>query len=119
MTVKMDGAVIPTKTPFLTFNKPELPKLIRVGYLQVKVDLFVTNPLRCFGCNKFGHTSDRCKIAQMCVRCGQDKHEGQCIGPQMCSNCKGPHASSVKYCLVWQKEKEIQRIRVEKRIPFP
>ena len=35
------------------------------------------------------------------------------------SNCYGPHASSAKDCLVWQKEKEIQRARVEKRISFP
>ena len=37
----------------------------------------------------------------------------------MCSNCNGPHASSAKDCSVWQKEKEIQRVRVEKRISFP
>ena len=30
-----------------------------------------------------------------------------------------PHASSAKDCPVWQKEKEIQRVRVEKRISFP
>ena len=81
MTVKKDGVVIPTNTPFLTFNKPELLKLIRVSYLQIKVDLIEPNPLRCFGCNKFGHTIDSCKVAQKCVHCGQDKREGQCAGP--------------------------------------
>ena len=37
----------------------------------------------------------------------------------MCSNCKGPHTSSAKDCPVWQKEKEIQCVRVDKRMPFP
>ena len=37
----------------------------------------------------------------------------------ICSNCKGPHAVSAKDCPVWKKEKEIQRIRVEKHISFP
>ena len=46
-------------------------------------------------------------------------HVGQCEGPKPCSNCNGPHASSAKDCPVWQKEKEIQRVRVEKRISFP
>ena len=92
---------------------------MRVGYLQVKVDLFVPNPLWCFGCNKFGHTSDCCKVAQKCVYCGQDKHKYQCARQQMCSDCKDPHASSAKDCPVWQKEKEIQHVRVEKHIPFP
>ena len=83
VTVKKDGAVIHTgNTLILTFNKLEMPKLIPVGYLQVQVDLFVPNPLRCFGCNKFRHTSDHCKVAQ-----------NQCVGPQMCSKYKGPRAS--------------------------
>ena len=76
------------------------------------------NPIRCFNCSKFGHTSHRCKVAAKCTGCGKDKHEGQCEGPKLCSNCNGPHASSAKDCLVWQKEKEIQHVRVEKRISF-
>ena len=75
--------------------------------------------MRCFNCNKFGHTSQRCKVAAKCTGCGKDKHEGQCEGPKLCSNCNGPHASSAKDCPVWQKGKEIQWVRVEKRISFP
>ncbi len=119
VTVKRDTEKVPTNTLFLTFNTPDLPKEITVGYLKVKVALFVPNPMRCFNCNKFGHTSQRCKVAAKCTGCGKDKHEGQCEGPKLCSNCNGPHASSAKDCPVWQKEKEIQRVRVEKRISFP
>ena len=75
--------------------------------------------MRCFNCNKFGHTSQRCKVAAKCTGCGKDKHEGQCEGPKLCSNCNGPHASSAKDCPVWQKGKEIQHVRVEKHISFP
>ena len=32
--------------------------------LKVKVALFVPNPMRCFNCNKFGHTSQRCKVVE-------------------------------------------------------
>ena len=81
--------------------------------------LFVPNPMRCFNCNKFGHTSQHCKVAAKCMGCGKDKHEGQCEGPKLCSNCNGPHASLAKDCPVWQKEKEIQRVHVEKCISFP
>ena len=119
VTLKKEGNVIPTNTLFLTFGSPELPKEITVGYLKVKVALFVPNPMRCFNCNKFGHTSQRCKVAAKCTGCGKDKHEGQCEGPKLCSNCNGPHASSAKDCPVWQNEKEIQRVRVEKRVSFP
>ena len=85
--------------------------------------MFIPNPMRCFNCNKFGHTSQRCKVAAKCTGCGNDKHEGQCEGPKRVnvrdSNCNGPHASLAKDCPVWQKEKEIQHVRVEKRISFP
>jgi len=114
-----EGKVIPTNTLFLTFVSPELPKEITVGYLKVKVALFVPNPMCCFNCNKSGHSSQRCKVAAKCPGCGKDKHEGRCEGPKLCSNCNGRHASSAKDCPVWQKEKEIQRVRVEKRISFP
>ena len=57
---------------------------------------------------KFGHMSQHCKVAAKCPDCGKDKHEGQCEGPKLCSNCNGPHTSSAKDCPVWQKEKEIQ-----------
>ena len=113
--------MIPTNTLFLTFGSAELPKEVMVGYLRVKVALIyiiVPNPMRCFNCNTFGHTSQRCKVAAKCQWCEKDKHEGRCEGPNLCSNCNGPHASSAQDCPVWQK-KEIQRVRVEKRISFP
>ena len=72
VTVKKEGKVIPTNTLFLTFNRPDVPKEIVVGYLKVKVELFVPNPLRCFNCNKFGHTSQRCRTTAKCQRCGKD-----------------------------------------------
>ena len=119
VTLKKERKVIPTNTLFLTFGSPDLPKEITVGYLKVKVALFVPNLMRCFKCNKFGHTSQHCKVAEKCPDCRKDKHEGRCKGPKLCPNCCGPHASSAKDCPVWQKEKEIQRVRVEKRISFP
>ena len=55
VTVKSDTEKVLISTLFLTFNTPDLPKEITLGYLKVKVALFVPNPMRC--CNKFGHTS--------------------------------------------------------------
>ena len=107
VTVKKDTEKVPTNALFLTFNIPDLPKEITAGYLKMKVALFVPIPMRCFNCNKFGHTSQHCKVAAKCTGCGEDKHEDQCEGPKLCSNCNGPHASLAKDCPVWQKGKEI------------
>ena len=108
MTLKKEGKVIPTNTLFLTFSSPEHLKEITVDHLKVKVALFVLNLMRCFNCNEFGNMSQHCKVAAKCPGCGKDKHEGQCEGPKLCSNCSCPHASSAKDCPVWKKEKEIQ-----------
>ena len=83
---------IRTDNLFLNFNTPEMPKEITVGYLKLKVALFVPNLMRCFNCNKFGQTYQCCKVAVKCQWCGKDKHEGRCEGPKLCSNCNPmPH----------------------------
>ena len=63
VTVEKDTEKVPTNTLFLTFNTPDLPKEIIVGYLKVTIALFVPNPMHCINCNKFGHTSQCCKVA--------------------------------------------------------
>ena len=114
--LKKEGKMIPTNTLFLRFSSLEFPKEITVSYIKVKVALFVLNLMCCFNCNKFGHMSQHCKVTVKCLGCGKDKHEGQCEGPKLCSNCNGPHASSAKDCPVW--EKEIQWVCIEKCISF-
>lgn len=109
---------VPTDTFFLTFCKTTLPRSIKVGYLQVTVSLYVPSPLRCFKCQKFGHVRDRCKEEEKCGVCSKAVHEGECNSPALCVNCGGNHPSSSKNCPTWHKEKEIQRIKTEQRIPF-
>ena len=96
--VRKNEEVIPANTLFLTFSSPDLPKKIKVGYLRMKVEIFVPNPLGCFNCNRFGHKSARCKTTAKGVRCAKEKHDGECDGPPNCSNCSGPHAASAKDC---------------------
>ena len=38
VTQKKEGEVIPTNTSFLTFNTPDIPREVKVGYLKVRVD---------------------------------------------------------------------------------
>ena len=112
VTLKKEGKVIPTNTLFLTFGSPELPKEIMVGYLKVKVALFVPNPMCCFNCNKFGHTSQCCKVAAKFMDCGKDKHEGQYEGHKLCSNCNGDHASSAKVVKIARSGRRRRRFNV-------
>ena len=48
-----------------TFNSALLPKTLRVGYLNVGVDLYIPNALQCFTCFKYGHHDCRCKKSRV------------------------------------------------------
>lgn len=119
ITLKRDDKIIKTGTYILTFNLHDQPDRILIGYLSVRVDTYIPNPLRCFTCQKFGHGSASCKNKPVCCTCGEDGHQLICTRPPKCCNCNGDHPASSKDCPVWIKEKEIQRIRVTKKISYP
>jgi len=97
------------------------PAHINVGYLRVKVDRYIglPNPLRCFKCQKFGHSSRLCRNDAVCHRCGGKHTEENCNNAAKCINCSGPHGASSRECPVWLREKEVQRVKAEKNISFP
>ena len=54
-----------------------LPKHITAaGYLSVPVEAYIPNPLHCFNCQKYGHSSRACKSTALCMKCGEGGHEG-------------------------------------------
>ena len=117
--IKKDGQVKKTNTYLLTFNTTTLPQSINVGYLRIKVETFVPNPLRCFKCQRYGHGQSTCKGLPICHKCGNKDHgDDPCTGPLKCVNCAGGHASSSKQCQIWIKERAIQKLKVEKKLPY-
>ena len=116
--VKKGAEKVQTNTFFLTFCSTVLPPSIKVGYLQVRVSLYVPSPLRCFKCQQFGHTRDRCQKEEVCGVCSKAAHQGACDSPALCVNCGGSHPSFSKNCPTWLKESAIQKVKTEKRIPF-
>lgn len=100
----------------LTFNTPERPSHIKVGYLNLPTREFIPNPLRCFKCQKFGHKGSGCRGIARCLRCGEPGHSEKCIGPIKCANCGNGHFASSTQCPIYQEEMIIQRISVRERI---
>lgn len=111
--IQKEGKQILTSTLFLIFWTPILPQSIRVGYLNVKVILYVQSPLCCFNCNKFGHSS---KCTKKCANCSGNVHDVSCQAK--CQNCGASNASFSRDCPVYKKEAEIQ-IMAEKRLSYP
>ena len=118
--LKKDNKEIKTNTLFITFDTHKPPEKLKLGYYIVNVQPYIPNPLRCFKCQKFGHSQKWCKNELTCWRCGSEGHDGvACTSETVCClNCKGDHFASSKSCPVWIQEKEIQRVKTEKSLPY-
>ena len=122
ITVRRDGETKLTNTYVLTFNSPNLPTVVKIGFMQVKVDVYIPNPLRCYHCQVFGHHENKCGRHAVCCNCGEPEHcapSGVCDKPAKCVNCYGNHPANSKQCPQWEKEKKILKIKCENNLSFP
>ncbi|GFX16064.1 kinesin-like protein KIF2A [Trichonephila clavipes] len=115
-----DGKTITSPLFILTFSKHTLPENILIGYLNIKIRPYIPNPLRCFGCQSYGHGTASCRSVATCNKCSSTEHASEaCMTDRRkCANCKGEHAVYSKICPKWQQEKEIQRIKVLENISY-
>ncbi len=116
---KANGVVIKSNTYLLTFSVATLPQNIKAGYHNIKVDVFIPNPLRCYKCQRYGHGVSRCTNSHVCHRCGSEDHEGtDCHQTPKCRNCQGSHMASSKECPVWIRESKISKLKFTRNISF-
>lgn len=129
----------PTKMAILTFNSQIVPENVKIGYLNVKVNPYISNPLRCKKCQKFGHSGKKCFNKESCFLCGivgehevcqsidclvcnntkddESENHAKCIGFK-CINCSGAHKSSDRRCPEYVKEYQISKIKCEERLSY-
>ncbi|KAG1658849.1 RNA-directed DNA polymerase from mobile element jockey [Nymphon striatum] len=118
--ITKNGKRITTGTIILTFNIPEPPKSIKAAYLNVCVDKYIPNPLRCYKCQKFGHHQTSCKHEAVCGRCGEANHtDDGCEKTPCCVNCKGKHPSYSRECPNFTLEKKIVTYKYNNNTTFP
>ncbi|GBN46788.1 hypothetical protein AVEN_259152-1, partial [Araneus ventricosus] len=67
ISVRKDGQYVPTKHLILTFNVPTLPKSVIIAYINCPVRPYIPNPLRCYKCQKFGHSIQSCRGTETCA----------------------------------------------------
>ncbi|GFV24356.1 uncharacterized protein TNCV_198981 [Trichonephila clavipes] len=116
---KKDAEIIPTKHLILTFNNPKLPTTIKAGYLNCKIRPYIPNPLRCFQCQRFGHSHTACRGQLTCSRCATVGHPStDCTLEPKCVNCSQSHPSDSKLCSQWKTEKEIQIIKTNRNLTY-
>ena len=117
------GDIVPTDSIVLTFNGSDLPPAVVVGYVRVRVRAYIPNPMRCFRCQRFGHTRTHCNGKPACSKCASTDHPDQACDSDTlwCVNCgegQTPHASYDRTCPKYAEEKEIITIRATRNISF-
>ncbi|GBO20016.1 hypothetical protein AVEN_274502-1 [Araneus ventricosus] len=75
ISIRRDGQLLNTKHPILTFDSAKLPEHIKAGYMRLSVRAYIPNPLRCFQCQRFGHSKTSCRGTLTCARCAEVGHE--------------------------------------------
>ena len=109
----------PTNTFIVTFKGSDVPSSLKIGYMNIRVDAYIPNPLRCFKCQEYGHGSAKCKGKERCSRCGQGHPVTECNEKPFCVHCSTDHSASDKTCPRYKKEKEILYIKHKENISFP
>ena len=122
MRKKVGDQMVPLATLILTFKTYRLPNIIKAGWLKFKVKPYIPSPLRCFHCQMFGHSVQKCKRrmsneSAICSNCGKHSH-GNCNESASCVNCGEAHPSTSKNCSKFLLEKEVQTIKVLEKISF-
>ncbi|GFU72741.1 uncharacterized protein TNCV_194281 [Trichonephila clavipes] len=120
ITIRRDGQVLNTKHLILTFSTPELPQSVKAAYLHCSVRPYIPNPLRCFQCQRFGHSKTVCRGQPTCSRCAEVGHDSaDCKAKERCVNCKGDHSSFSRSCPTWILEKEITAVKIKNKLSYP
>ncbi|GFW75892.1 uncharacterized protein TNCV_4430701 [Trichonephila clavipes] len=117
--IKKDSTRIQTKHLILTFNSPILQTNIKAGYLNCRIHPYIPNPLRCFKCQRFGHSQTSCRSQLTCCIYASVGHSSMdCTLEPKCVNCTQSHPSDPKLCPKWKLEKQIQEIKTNKNISY-
>nr|XP_042908358.1 uncharacterized protein LOC122271394 [Parasteatoda tepidariorum] len=119
ITIKKGPEIVTTQHIILTFNTSILPDDIKAGYRNCKVRPYIPNPLRCFKCQKFGHSANNCRGKETCSRCSETGHTFKtCNQPEKCTNCSESHSANSCQCPRWKQEKQILNIKVMQNLSY-
>ena len=106
-------------TVLLTFGKPSYPPEIKFFYQRIRTREYLPNPLRCYKCNRFGHTSKACRSEETCQLCSRLGHpRDQCKNEKLCINCNGAHDAGSRECPKFILEKRVIELKFREKIPF-
>ena len=80
-------------------------------------------PLRCFKCNRFGHSSEKCRGKERCAKCGKEHNTSSCscitnVIAMKSANCNGNHSAASKICPKYLREAQVLKYQTEKKLTY-
>jgi len=104
---------------FFSIFKSDLTSEVRIGYLNFKIRPYVSKPLRCFKCNRFGHVANHCKVKERCSKCGEQHSWTLCPSTALnCPNCHGKHAANDRSCPRYKQEEQVLKIKSSRNVSY-
>lgn len=96
----------------------EFPIEVKVGWTIQPLRRYIPDPMRCFRCNKLGHTGKRCRdmneTQKNCINCNKPQHNEpgvRCEQPPSCANCNSTtHNSAFRGCQNYLIERRINEL---------
>ena len=117
---KRDGTQERSLSICITFNTPNLPAKLQLGYEYFNVKPFIPPVIRCYNCQRLGHVANNCRSSTRCVRCGGSHSFDQCQQKEKvkCCRCGENHSSAYGGCVTIRQERKIQSIKVSCNISY-
>ena len=103
----------------LVFADGALPERVSIGSMSYRVREYIRPPLRCYECQRFGHSAGACRGNQRCMKCGEEHNIKECMaGVPKCSNCGGDHAASFRGCMHFVKARKVETVRDQLKVSY-
>jgi hypothetical protein len=113
-------SVKPTSLVSIKFQGKRLPDYVFLFYNRCPVEPYVSNPIICFKCIRFGHTSKNCKSSLRCPNCScqHDKQSCDRADNPKCLFCGGPHSSLDRSCPEYGIQKQIKECMAYRNMSY-
>lgn len=109
-----------TYAVMITFNTPNMPYSIYIPgeRYDCRIYPFYRKPMLCNNCQKYGHTSKRCRDTEpTCRICCQSHQTESCISSvTKCFHCQGNHRAGDRECPHHIRETALLRTQEDKKV---
>jgi len=113
---RTNGTETSTETCILAYDRElVLPVTLKYAFLSYEIRKYISNPMQCKHCFKYGHTAKHCRHTAICSNCSSSSSSSssshvtdQCKSTeQKCVNCGGRYAAINKECTKYKQVKQI------------